>query len=238
MKVKTTIYSILFTIFIYTNAQPFVIKYTYDSQNRIKTATFPNGNSETYFYDKVGNRTSQVNVINTPTAIENNSSIFEDFKVYPNPTDGLFNISGNVSNASEFTITIYDNTGKLIKTSVIPNTNSFNHEMNISILSTGAYFVTTIEHPKKHSFVSAFYFFTPCFTCNFFTSSCSSCSFRSLPASPSFLRSASDISSNCFTRSDKYSIVFFSGSSRTSSSSACNIQPIRGPGFTCNWFIR
>ncbi len=102
------LFSLFFTIIIKAQS----IKYTYDSKNRIKTATFPNGNSETYFYDKVGNRTSQVNVINTPTAIENNSSIFEDFNVYPNPTDGLFNISGNVSNASEFIVNSYENTGK------------------------------------------------------------------------------------------------------------------------------
>jgi hypothetical protein len=133
----------------YLQAQ--TIKYTYDSQNRIKTATFPNGNSETYFYDKVGNRISQVSVINTPTAIENNSSLFEDFKVYPNPTDGLFNISGNVSNASDFIVSIYDNTGKLIQTENIPNTNIINHNMNISILSTGAYFVTITNKEGSRS---------------------------------------------------------------------------------------
>lgn len=36
------------------------IAYTYDALGRVKSATYPSGEVETYTYDRAGNRTSQV----------------------------------------------------------------------------------------------------------------------------------------------------------------------------------
>ncbi len=137
-----------FALFVYmcvwciNFSQTKIIKYTYDSQNRIKTALFPNGNSETYYYDKVGNRISQINVINTPTAAQNNISLFEEFKIFPNPTDGLFNLTGKIDLEIEFTLILYDNTGKQVQSYSIPRTKNFNQEFNIKDLPSGSYHLT------------------------------------------------------------------------------------------------
>ncbi len=127
------------------------LKYTYDSQNRIKTVIFPNGNTENYYYDKVGNRINQVNIINNPTAVQNNNSVFEDFKVFPNPTDGLFNLSGKITGEAEFTLKLFDNTGKEIQSYVISKTNKFNQEFNIKELPSGSYHLTLSSNSSSRT---------------------------------------------------------------------------------------
>lgn len=123
----------------YTYGQ--TIKYTYDSQNRIKSVLFPNGNTEFYWYDKVGNRENMSVFLGTPTAI-NEVGLEGEFNVFPNPTDGLFNLTGKTTNEQDFVITIIDNTGKEIKAYSINSTLNFNQEIDIKNIASGTYHLT------------------------------------------------------------------------------------------------
>src|SRR3989338_435921 len=65
-----------------------------------------------------------------------------------------------------------------------------------------------------------------------FISASSASAFVSLASSPMARSSLSGIASNSSALPSRYSVVFLTGYSSTSSNSACSVQPMRGPGFS------
>jgi len=96
----------------------------------------PNGNTETYYYDKVGNRVNQINV---STSINEQSSLKGDFNLFPNPTDRIFNLNGQLENEDNFEAFLYDNQGKVILKRLIPSTTSIIERFDVQNLANGTY---------------------------------------------------------------------------------------------------
>lgn len=67
---------------------------------------------------------------------------FEGFKLYPNPTKGLINISLLLDSADDVSITLYDLLGKKIVTNTFKNNNfAFNEQLDYQNLNQGLYII-------------------------------------------------------------------------------------------------
>ncbi len=73
--------------------------------------------------------------LSTPAAKKNS------FRLYPNPTENILNLSSANNTISEVTISIYDMLGKLVKFENNKAANS-NISLNVSHLKSGLYFIT------------------------------------------------------------------------------------------------
>lgn len=83
-----------------------------------------------------------------PLSLEENN--INGFTIYPNPTNGLLNISSDIS-LQDAKISIYDVTGRLLSRNVninVVNNNSM--EINVANLANGNYFIS-IENDSKKS---------------------------------------------------------------------------------------
>jgi hypothetical protein len=62
--------------------------------------------------------------------------------IYPNPSNGLFNVSAGGLNADNATVTVYNSVGQLLHTSVRPvNKGTISTEISLSAATSGIYFV-------------------------------------------------------------------------------------------------
>ena len=69
-----------------------------------------------------------------------NLFVFEDFKVYPNPSNGVFNVQFTSKNTSDVEITVFDLLGRRINHKIFFTSNtSFNESLNIGPISSGIY---------------------------------------------------------------------------------------------------
>lgn len=126
--------------------------YKYDAMNRITEAQFADGGFETYSYDKVGNRKAlKVVPIDTtpPSAIKN--SKLDNFKIYPNPTDGVFSLEGKIEKPIESRVTLYDISGREIKSITIPKGTEIKQQIDISNVPSGNYIMVFNAGDVKRS---------------------------------------------------------------------------------------
>lgn len=88
--------------------------------------------------------------INNPTA-STEDSIFGNFNLYPNPSQGIFNLNFEInSQVKETTIILFDITGKTISTQeYFINSNTFSEQLNFSNLNTGLYLLQIINGNHK-----------------------------------------------------------------------------------------
>ena len=69
-----------------------------------------------------------------------NNYVFNNFKVYPNPSNGIFNLEFNSKNTSDVEINIYDMMGRSILTRIFKNkSTTFLESINIQNISSGVY---------------------------------------------------------------------------------------------------
>jgi subtilisin-like proprotein convertase family protein len=69
-----------------------------------------------------------------------NLFVFEDFKVYPNPSNGIFNVQFTSKNTSDVEITVFDLLGrKISQKKYFTSATSFNETVNINQISSGLY---------------------------------------------------------------------------------------------------
>ncbi len=72
--------------------------------------------------------------------LEVNNYVFNNFKVYPNPSNGIFNVEFNSKNTSDVEIKLFDITGRNILKRVFKNNSTmFNERINIQHISSGVY---------------------------------------------------------------------------------------------------
>ena len=64
-----------------------------------------------------------------------------DFTLYPNPSNGTFNVQLNVANLQYYTLTVTDLTGRTIYTSPLTSNNMYIDLVNAS---NGTYLITVI----------------------------------------------------------------------------------------------
>jgi len=84
----------------------------------------------------------------TPDVLSVQDNEFESLTMYPNPTDGVVNIK-STNNLSKAKVSVYDITGKLIKT--LNNTPVTPNQVRVDLgtLATGSYFVTIEDGTYK-----------------------------------------------------------------------------------------
>ncbi|WP_300565687.1 M4 family metallopeptidase [Flavobacterium sp.] len=81
-------------------------------------------------------------------ALSTTENNFEKFGVYPNPSNGLFNVV--ISTTEKVNITLHDLRGRSIYNKNFSNNNSvFNQELNFSTLSAGVYILNVESAGKK-----------------------------------------------------------------------------------------
>jgi len=66
--------------------------------------------------------------------------VFNNFKVYPNPSNGIFNVEFNSRSTSNVEIKLFDIMGRNILKRVFKNNSTmFNERINIQNISSGIY---------------------------------------------------------------------------------------------------
>ncbi|MFN6328186.1 MAG: T9SS type A sorting domain-containing protein [Chitinophagales bacterium] len=128
--------------------------YKYDAMQRITEARFSDGGFETYSYDKVGNRKSFIKVIPidtlpAPSAVHNSEP--DIFKIYPNPTDGVFSLEGSLLTPSDAVLKIFDLSGREILSQTIPKSSKIKQELDISRYTSGNYLFVIQYGDRKRS---------------------------------------------------------------------------------------
>ena len=109
--------------------------YTYDNLHRLTQASYSNGVGIQYSYDALGNRTQETKT-STLSVIESTDS--KSFKIYPNPFKDELYLSSENQTIKE--VSIFDISGKLVKT--ILNINSKSYRLEAGYLPTGNYIVS------------------------------------------------------------------------------------------------
>jgi len=83
-----------------------------------------------------------VNELNTTNGIN----------IYPNPSNGMFNIAGEFNTNSDVTITVSDITGKTILTRKLDNVSIFNQEIDLRNNNKGFYFIKISNNDKTATY--------------------------------------------------------------------------------------
>ena len=72
-----------------------------------------------------------------------------DFKIYPNPNKGNFNVQFNSESNNEIKIAIYDISGRQIFNKSYQNTGLFSENLQLNNVQSGVYLVNVIDGDKK-----------------------------------------------------------------------------------------
>lgn len=74
-------------------------------------------------------------------SIDDNLGAFENFSIYPNPSNGIFNIAFTPVTNDAINVSLYDIRGRLITETNFENNGTFNNQVDYSQASQGVYFV-------------------------------------------------------------------------------------------------
>ena len=81
---------------------------------------------------------------------DDNELVLEDFKLYPNPTDGIFNIEFKLDNKETVTVKVFNKDGKSVFNDKIRKFDGYYvNEINLSEQDNGIYFVKVIQGNKS-----------------------------------------------------------------------------------------
>ncbi|MCY1235051.1 hypothetical protein D9M72_476550 [compost metagenome] len=72
-----------------------------------------------------------------------------DFKIYPNPNKGNFNVQFNSESNNEIKIAIYDISGRQIFNKSYQNTGLFSENLQLNNVQSGVYLVNVIDGDRK-----------------------------------------------------------------------------------------
>lgn len=75
----------------------------------------------------------------------------QDFKIYPNPNKGKFNIEFNSSSSNEIKVGVYDLSGRLILDKTYPNSGKFSESLQLNSIQAGVYMVTVQDGKIKET---------------------------------------------------------------------------------------
>lgn len=126
--------------------------YKYDAMQRITRVDFQGGLYETYSYDKVGNRKSFIKVVPIPPPSSIQSVLKDDmFKIYPNPTFGIYSLKGKLITLSEAVFKIHDLTRREILSQSLSKSSQIKQELDISKYTAGSYLLVIQHEDKKRS---------------------------------------------------------------------------------------
>lgn len=116
-------------------------------------STIPNVNSSTcrIMIEAVNNVFVAVNTtaFTVNNALSTDSFGLENFKLYPNPNAGNFNIEFNSEISNDIKIAIYDIRGRQIFDKTYQNTGAFSQNLQLNTVQAGVYLVNITDGNKK-----------------------------------------------------------------------------------------
>ncbi len=119
-----------------------------------ETIVVPENNSDNcrILIEPVGNvyyALSQKFKITGNTAGGLESYDISEFSIYPNPTNGIFNLKYQSKTLDLITVSIHDLAGRMIRNNTYTNNGNFNQEIDLSQAQAGVYLVSIQEGPNK-----------------------------------------------------------------------------------------
>ena len=79
-------------------------------------------------------------ICNSEPVLGVNNFVFDQFKIFPNPSDGRFRIQFNSENTGDVDVTLYDLLGRTVGERTFNNSdNAFDEEINFGRISSGLY---------------------------------------------------------------------------------------------------
>ncbi len=81
--------------------------------------------------------------------LSNSETQISDFTVYPNPTNGSFNIKFNSSSNNDIAISVHDMRGRQVFNNTYQNSGLFDQNIQLDNVQAGVYLVTVQEGDKK-----------------------------------------------------------------------------------------
>ncbi|MEZ0006208.1 subtilisin-like proprotein convertase family protein [Flavobacterium sp. 28YEA47A] len=120
----------------------------------VYNGTNPQGNWLLGFRDLGNGDTGTVNsfsiTICSQTAVLSTESFgLADFKIYPNPNNGSFNVQFNSNSSNEIQIRVHDIRGRQIFSQSYQNTGLFSQSLQLGNAQSGIYLVTVQDGDKK-----------------------------------------------------------------------------------------
>ena len=103
-----------------------------------------------FFQGDTGNLTSWSVEICRLTAVLNTPNFgLADFKIYPNPNKGNFNVQFNSESGNEIKINVHDISGRLIFNKTYQNAGLFSENLQLNNVGSGVYLVNVIDGDRK-----------------------------------------------------------------------------------------
>ncbi|MNX77692.1 Ser-Thr-rich glycosyl-phosphatidyl-inositol-anchored membrane family protein [compost metagenome] len=103
-----------------------------------------------YFQGDTGNLNSWSIEICRLSAVLNTPNFgLADFKIYPNPNKGNFNVQFNSESGNEIKINVHDISGRLIFNKTYQNTGLFSENLQLNNVQSGVYLVNVIDGDRK-----------------------------------------------------------------------------------------
>ncbi|MDN3642982.1 zinc-dependent metalloprotease family protein [Lutimonas halocynthiae] len=79
-------------------------------------------------------------ICSSKSVLDVNNYVFDDFKLFPNPTEGIFTVKFRSENLGDVDITVYDILGRMVSDHTYKSQqNSFEEQMDLSQVSKGMY---------------------------------------------------------------------------------------------------
>ena len=115
-----------------------------------------NGNWRLFVADGYASKTGTINSwsleICTQTVVLNTSDLtLTDFKIYPNPNKGIFNVEFNSNSTNDIKVGVYDLRGRLIMDKSYTNTGRFSEKLQLQNVQSGIYLVTVQDGKTKET---------------------------------------------------------------------------------------
>lgn len=118
-----------------------LINYDYNARGEL-TSVVQLDDFLTYIYDDAGNRITSVL---SHTGIAENKQIEDLYHIncYPNPASGTIQLSFTLPGTAGYTVDLYDNNSRIIKTLASENNASGNKTVSVKLdgLAAGSYFI-------------------------------------------------------------------------------------------------
>ena len=90
----------------------------------------------------------KLKVFNEP-ALSINDLVFEEFAIFPNPSNGSFNVRLKSNSGNNISIIVHDIKGRVIFSKVYTDTINFTQRINLESVQSGIYIVNVTDGHSK-----------------------------------------------------------------------------------------
>lgn len=90
-----------------------------------------------------------INFCSTQAPLEVEENNFTDFKVFPNPNTGNFNVQFTSESSNDVSLTVYDIRGRVILDNTYPSQSVFNQNIQLNNVQSGIYLLNVTDGERK-----------------------------------------------------------------------------------------